>query len=52
LGIPWSLFGVLMIIPRQIRDPFYDFVARHRYQWMGKSDSCRVPTEEDRKRFV
>jgi len=52
LGIPWSLFGVLMIIPRQIRDPFYDLVARHRYQWMGKSDSCRVPTEEDQKRFV
>lgn len=52
LGMPWSLFGVMMIIPRQIRDVFYDFVARHRYQWMGKSDACRVPTEEDRKRFV
>jgi predicted DCC family thiol-disulfide oxidoreductase YuxK len=52
IGIPWSLLGVFMIIPRQIRDPFYDFVARHRYQWMGKSDSCRVPTEKDRQRFV
>ena len=52
LGMPWSLFGIFLIIPRQIRDPFYDFVARHRYQWMGKSDSCRVPTDKDRKRFV
>jgi len=52
LGIPWSLFWMLRIIPRQVRDPFYDFVARHRYQWMGKSDSCRIPTEEDQKRFV
>lgn len=52
LGMPWSLLGVFMIIPRQIRDPFYNVFARHRYQWMGKSDTCRVPTEEDRKRFV
>ena len=52
LGMPWSLFGLFLIIPRQIRDPFYDFIARHRYQWMGKSNSCRVPTEKDRKRFV
>jgi predicted DCC family thiol-disulfide oxidoreductase YuxK len=52
LGMPWSLLGIFLLIPRQIRDPFYDFVARHRYQWMGKSDSCRVPTEKDRKRFV
>jgi len=52
LGMPWSLLGGFMIIPRQIRDPFYNFVARHRYQWMGKSDTCRVPTEKDRKRFV
>ena len=52
LGIPWSLFGVLMIIPRQIRDPFYDFVARHRYQWMGKSDSCRIPSPKERAKFI
>jgi len=52
LGIPWSLLGVFMIIPRPIRDIIYDFIARHRYQWMGKSESCRVPTEEERQRFV
>jgi predicted DCC family thiol-disulfide oxidoreductase YuxK len=52
LGIPWSLLGVFMIIPRPIRDVIYDFIARHRYQWMGKSESCRVPTEEERQRFV
>ena len=52
LGIPWSLCWMFMIVPHQIRDPFYDFVARHRYQWMGKSEACRVPTEEDQKRFV
>ena len=52
LGIPRSLFRIFMMIPRQIRDPFYDFVARHRYQWMGKSDSCRVPTQQELNRFV
>jgi len=52
LGFPWALFGILMIIPRQIRDPFYDFVARHRYQWMGKSDSCRIPSPKERAKFI
>lgn len=52
LGMPWSLVGVFRIVPRPIRDLVYDFVARHRYQWMGKAESCRVPTEEERKRFV
>ena len=52
LGFPWPLFGILMIIPRQIRDPFYDFVARHRYQWMGKSDSCRIPSPKERAKFI
>ncbi len=52
LGIPWSLFGIFRMIPRQLRDPCYDFIARHRYRWMGKSDSCRVPTQKELKRFV
>ena len=52
LGTPWSLFGVFVMVPRSIRDLIYDFVARHRYQWMGKSESCRVPSQEERERFV
>lgn len=52
LDAPWSLLWVAMLIPRPVRDMVYDFVARHRYGWMGKSDSCRIPTKEEQERFV
>lgn len=52
LGIPWSIFWVFVVIPRPIRDLIYDCVARHRYQWMGKSKTCRVPSKEESGRFV
>lgn len=48
----WPLLYCCIVIPRAIRDTVYDFIARHRYKWMGKSESCRVPTHEDRSRFV
>ncbi len=48
----WRLLGVIKIIPRPIRDWFYDVVARNRYQWFGRSDECMVPTPEIRARFI
>jgi predicted DCC family thiol-disulfide oxidoreductase YuxK len=47
----WQLLRVLWIVPRPLRDALYDFVARNRYSWFGKSDSCLVPTPELRARF-
>ena len=48
----WPLFYLCIVIPRPLRDAVYDFVARHRYQWMGKADTCRVPSPNERARFV
>ena len=48
----WPLLYAFILIPRPIRDTVYDFVARNRYQWMGKSESCRVPTPDDHERFI
>ena len=48
----WPVLYALMVIPRPIRDTCYDFIARHRYRWMGKSTACRMPTAADRERFV
>lgn len=44
-------FGFI-IIPTFIRDAVYDFVARNRYTWWGKKDSCMVPTAEVREKFL
>jgi predicted DCC family thiol-disulfide oxidoreductase YuxK len=52
LGFPWSLFKVFLIVPRQLRDVVYDFVARNRYRWFGRRTECRVPRPEERTRFL
>lgn len=48
----WPLLHLFILIPRSLRDALYDSVARHRYRLMGKAQSCRVPTAEERSRFV
>lgn len=52
LGGPWRLSGALLAIPRPLRDFLYDFVARRRYRWFGKTDVCRMPTPALRARFL
>ncbi len=52
LGFPWGLLWLTRIVPRFIRDRVYDFVARNRYQWFGRYDSCPIPTPEDRARYL
>jgi predicted DCC family thiol-disulfide oxidoreductase YuxK len=52
LGGWWSLLALLFAIPPFLRDAVYDVLARNRYRWFGKTDSCRVPTPEVRERFL
>lgn len=49
---PYSVLSVFTFIPRFIRDFFYDIIARNRYTWFGKHDSCIVPNPEVRQRFL
>jgi predicted DCC family thiol-disulfide oxidoreductase YuxK len=43
LGGAWSLLRILELVPRVIRDAVYDWVARHRFRWFGRRESCRLP---------
>ena len=52
LGGIWKIFYVLIVIPSFVRDFFYDIIARNRYRWFGRNDECRVPTAEERERFL
>ncbi|MEO1009336.1 MAG: thiol-disulfide oxidoreductase DCC family protein [Planctomycetota bacterium] len=52
LGPPWSLAGVLRVIPRPIRDLAYRVIARNRYRVFGTRDTCRRPTEAERSRIL
>ena len=52
LGGLWRLTGMLRLIPRPWRDALYDYVARKRFAWYGRRDSCRLPTPQERERFL
>lgn len=52
LGFPISLLYGFIIIPPFLRDIVYNFIARNRYRWFGKKETCRLPTEEERARFL
>ena len=45
------LYGFI-IIPKPIRDWVYDYIAKNRYKWYGKKDSCMIPTPELKKKFL
>ncbi len=52
LGGIYSALYVFIIIPKFLRDSLYDFVARNRYRWFGKQESCMLPTPERKKLFI
>lgn len=45
------LYG-FMIVPNFIRNWVYDLIARKRYRWFGKKDSCMIPTPELQAKFL
>ena len=49
---PWPLLAVFAVCPRPLRDALYSFVARHRYRWFGRRESCMLPTPETADRFL
>ncbi|MBI5516701.1 MAG: thiol-disulfide oxidoreductase DCC family protein [Deltaproteobacteria bacterium] len=52
LGLPWSLAGVLWLVPRPVRDALYRWVARNRYRWFGRRTQCLAPSSALRARFL
>ena len=52
LNALWPVLYVFIIIPKPLRDYFYDIVARNRYKWFGKKEECMVPDPEIKKRFL
>jgi len=52
LGGVYKILSFMRIIPKFIRDFFYDIIARNRYRWFGKKDVCRIPTPELKSKFL
>lgn len=52
LSLPVNLTFAFIIIPPFIRNIFYDIISRNRYKWFGKKDACRIPSPEERAKFI
>jgi len=49
---PMNLLYGFIVVPRFLRDVVYRWIARNRYRWFGKKDTCRIPTPEEMARFL
>jgi predicted DCC family thiol-disulfide oxidoreductase YuxK len=52
LGSFWHFGTIFRIIPTAIRNQLYDYIARNRYKWFGKKESCMIPTPELKAKFL
>jgi predicted DCC family thiol-disulfide oxidoreductase YuxK len=48
----WPMFAMFRVIPPFLRDAVYSWIARNRYAWFGKRETCRVPTAEEHSLFL
>jgi predicted DCC family thiol-disulfide oxidoreductase YuxK len=48
----WQSLRILQALPKPFRDWFYDVLARNRYRWFGKKDTCMIPSDEIKSRFL
>lgn len=48
----WRVLRIFRFLPRSVRNWGYGIVARNRYRWFGRYDTCMVPAAEVRDRFI
>ena len=42
LPTPWKWLSITKKLPKKWPDKLYRLIAKNRYKWFGKRDSCRV----------
>lgn len=47
-----KLLLVFNFIPTRIKNIIYDIIAKNRYSLYGKKESCMIPTEEIKGKFI
>ncbi|AFL84473.1 hypothetical protein Belba_1886 [Belliella baltica DSM 15883] len=52
LGGVWQIFYIGILLPEAFRDNIYDWIGRNRYKWFGKKETCRLPTSDEKKKFI
>lgn len=49
---PWCYMSLVRIVPRPVRNWFYDRIALNRYWLFGRYDQCLLPNPEQHNRFL
>lgn len=52
LKFPVKILALFFIVPPFIRNLVYDYIAKNRYRWYGKKESCMIPTPELKAKFL
>ncbi len=52
LGGIYRIVAIFRILPRSLRKSIYSGIARNRFRWFGKRESCYFPSEEEKQRFI
>lgn len=52
LGWPWKLAVIGRILPKSMSTRLYDLIARNRFKWFGRRDTCFLPTADDQEHFL
>ncbi len=51
IGGRWRLLGWARLVPAPLRDAVYDWIARNRYAWFGRYETCQLPKPGEKHRF-
>lgn len=52
MGGLWKLAAVFNFLPKFLLDKIYDVLARNRYSWFGKRNTCRIPEDDEKERIM
>lgn len=52
LNTSLKIFYPLKYMPKFVRDLVYSLIAKNRYKIFGMRQACRIPTAEERVRFI
>lgn len=52
LGGVYRAIAIFKLLPQKWQYSLYVWVARNRFSWFGKRESCYLPSEEEKARFI
>ncbi len=52
LGWPWSAAWLGWLVPMPLRDAAYRWVAKNRYKFFGRAETCLMPPPDYAMRFL